>query len=173
MTRSLKGGLINVEQNKQEEPPEEEKKTSTRKTITIQKAEFELWEEIKGIHSWTSLLCIVREKAEQLDLLLSKQIVIGATPIYSGVPQRQSGILPTRNNTHSTNSIVVQKRPEYYKEYTKLLENGKFSGFLKPMTEGELDNLQMSEEDLEGAMIKSAEIAIARFKKENLSPPPS
>jgi len=177
--KPLKSGLINVEEDTVQEP-EPKKKPSNRKTITLQKEEFDLWKKMKGIYSWTSLLRVVRTKADQLDRLLSQQIIIGTSHQLPQIPQRGQGILPTRKNTHNMNSnhiAVGQKRPEYHAEYKKLVEKDELNNFLKPMSEEELAQTQKSEDELEKSMIKSAKIAIMRFKRdvveiEQLNPPP-
>ena len=164
MSKPLKGGLINVEAVKKVK----QKKETNRKTITIQKEEFDIWEQMKGIHSWTSLLRIIREKAEQLDQLLSQQIVIGATNSF---PVQRNGILPIRQNRSIPSVLPMPTRPKYHEEYKKLVEEDKLKNLLKPMSEEELDKIQKSDEELEEKMIHSAEIAIERYRK--LNPPPT
>lgn len=128
------------------------KKISRRKTITIQESEFNKWVNIKGVHSWTSLLQTVREGHE-----FFKKVIENLTVSVNSMPEPAGQSIQRIRRTPS--SIRVQKnnpKSQMLQELRKLT-NGEMSvtdfrkSVLRPMTEDELLKIQKSDDELEEA----------------------
>jgi hypothetical protein len=161
-------------------PVEEDKKIITpikskteRRTITIQKSEYDEWLKLKEEHTWTTLLKTVRE-----GYLFFKKVMANLTvKVQGGVYQPESVGRPLKR-IPSSNSVqkLDPKSPKalVLKEIKEASE-GKMSieefqkSLLKPLTEEELLSMQKSEEELDEAQKKAREKKETRL--EDLNPP--
>jgi hypothetical protein len=112
---------------------------SKRKTITIQETEFNNWIELKApSESWTSLMRRVRS---------SFGILNQRGPILDIDIRRVRRMPSSKTNTNRGQRPSIKS--EFVKEMNSIFDGSKtFRDILKPISDDDLNNIQLSEEEL-------------------------